>query len=145
MPVQLDYWHWWILATIFVVLEILAPTVFFLWMGVAAGVVGLELLVFPDTDWRYQVLLFSVLSIASIVAWRAYLVRHPTKTDRPTLNRRGEQYVGRVFTLEEPIVNGVGRVRVGDTHWLVSGEDSPRETRVRVVGSEGATLRVERV
>nr|VFJ45203.1 MAG: hypothetical protein BECKFM1743C_GA0114222_100229 [Candidatus Kentron sp. FM]VFJ46541.1 MAG: hypothetical protein BECKFM1743A_GA0114220_100386 [Candidatus Kentron sp. FM]VFK06363.1 MAG: hypothetical protein BECKFM1743B_GA0114221_100158 [Candidatus Kentron sp. FM] len=142
MEYELTYWHWWILAAVLIAIEIFSPTVFFLWMGAAAGIVGLALLVAPGMDWKYQILLFSVCSIASIAGWRWYLQRHPTETDRPALNRRGDQYTGRVFTLTEPIIDGRGRVRVGDSTWTIAGEDCPASTRVRVTGVEGNVLRV---
>ena len=49
--------------------------------------------------------------------------------DQPFLNRRAEALVGRVFTLEKPIVDGVGTVRIDDTVWRVTGPDSPAGTR----------------
>nr|VFK11471.1 MAG: hypothetical protein BECKLPF1236A_GA0070988_1005513 [Candidatus Kentron sp. LPFa]VFK24531.1 MAG: hypothetical protein BECKLPF1236C_GA0070990_1001412 [Candidatus Kentron sp. LPFa] len=139
---ELTYWHWWILGAALIVIEILSPTVFFLWMGIAAGIVGIALLIAPEMDWRYQVFLFSVCSIASVVGWRWYLRRHPTETDRPTLNRRGNRYIGRVFTLAEPIIDGRGRIRVGDSFWSVAGEDCPPNTKVRVSGVDGNVLMV---
>jgi membrane protein implicated in regulation of membrane protease activity len=60
-----------------------------------------------------------------------------------TLNRRGEQFVGRVFVLAEPIENGRGAIHAGDSLWRVSGSDRPVGTRVRVTGSDGALLSVE--
>jgi membrane protein implicated in regulation of membrane protease activity len=135
-----SYWHWWVLGVVLVILEVFSPAAFFLWMGVAAGVVGLVLLAVPDLSWQYQILLFSGFSIASIVLWRSVLKRHPTRTDQPMLNRRGEQYVGRVFTLEEPIVNGLGKIRVDDSTWKISGEDCAAGTRIRVVGVDGVVL-----
>ncbi len=140
---HVTFWHWWIAALVLFVLEALAPGAIFLWMGVAAGVSGLALYLIPTMGWDYQVLLFALLSVASIIVWRAYLHRHPTATDRPTLNRRGEQYVGRVFTLEEPIVNGEGQIRVDDSTWKVRGQDCPRGSRVRVVGIDGAVLSIK--
>ena len=59
------------------------------------------------------------------------------------LNRRAETYVGRVFTLEKPIINAVGHVRIDDTIWRVSGPDIPAGSRVRIVRTEGANLFVE--
>jgi membrane protein implicated in regulation of membrane protease activity len=138
-----SYWHWWVLGVVLVILEVFSPAAFFLWMGVAAGVVGLVLLAVPDLSWQYQILLFSGFSIASIVLWRSVLKRHPTRTDQPMLNRRGEQYVGRVFTLGEPIVNGLGKIRVDDSTWKISGEDCAAGTRIRVVGVDGVVLVVE--
>lgn len=141
----ITYWHWWILGAVLVTLEIFAPGAFLLWMGVAAGVVGFVVLAVPDMRWEYQLLIFAVVSVASIALWKSWRSRHPEETDQPTLNRRGEQYVGRVFTLEQPIVNGVGKIRVDDSTWRAEGPDCPAGERVRVVGVDGTLLRVEPV
>ena len=65
-------------------------------------------------------------------------------TDQPDLNRRAVQLVGCVVALEEPIVNGRGKARIGDTVWLVEGADAPVGTQVRVTAAQGAVLLVER-
>ncbi len=140
---QMDFWQWWVLAVILVVLEVLSPAAFFLWMGIAAGVIGLLLLIKPDIGWETQLLLFTLFSISSIVVWRGWLRKHPTETDRPTLNRRGEQYVGRMFTLDEPVVNGQGKVRVDDSTWKIEGDDCEAGTRIRIVGVEGVVFKFE--
>ncbi len=140
---NLDYWHWWVAGVVFVVLEVFSPAAFFLWLGIAAGVVGALMLVWPDMGWQYQVLSFAILSVVSVFVGRTWLTRHPIKTDEPTLNRRGSQYIGRVFTLEQPIVNGYGKISVDDTHWRVSGPDAPAGSKVRVTGVKGVDLEVE--
>jgi hypothetical protein len=89
-----------------------------------------------------QILIFALFSVASIAAWRFYLVKHPTRSDQPRLNRRGEQYIDRTFTLSEPLENGQGRIRVDDSTWKIHGEDCPAGTRVRVVGVDGVVLQV---
>lgn len=61
-----------------------------------------------------------------------------------TVNRRGEQYVGRRFTLDQPIVNGDGKLRIDDSVWRVAGEDMAAGTIVRVVGADGVILKVQR-
>jgi membrane protein implicated in regulation of membrane protease activity len=75
---------------------------------------------------------------------RLYFAHHPIETDQPRLNRRGEQYVGRVFTLREPIVNGQGKIRVDDSTWKIQGVDCPSGTKVRVTGVNGVVLQVSR-
>lgn len=140
---QLDYWHWLIAAAVLVLLEVFSPGIFFLWMGIAAALVGGLLWLWPEMSWQLQLLLFGLLSIASVVSVRMILARRPIETDEPTLNRRGEQYVGRVLVLDRAIENGVGRVRVDDTQWRVQGEDCAASTRVRVIGVDGAVLLVE--
>ena len=140
---QIDFWHWWILGLVLLVLEVFAPGAFFLWMGVAAGIVGMVLLLAPGLGWEFQLLIFAILSVGSIVVWRYYLKKHPTETDQPSLNRRGEQYVGRIVTLSDPIENGRGRAKIGDSAWSVEGDDLPAGAKVKVVGVEGIVLKVE--
>jgi len=140
---QPDFWHWWILALALIIVEMFVPGTFFLWMGIAAVVVGLVAWLIPAMGWEFQLMLFAILSLVSIVAWRVYQRRHPDESDQPALNRRGEQYIGRVFVLETPIENGFGKVRVGDTLWRVRGSDAAAGRRVKVVGTEGVLLLVE--
>ena len=142
---HLTYWHWWILGLLLMVLEGLAPGAFFLWMGIASGVVGFILVLAPSLGWQYQFMVFSIFSIVSIAAWRLYLRKHSTQTDRPSLNRRGEQYVGRSFTLAHPIVDGMGEIQLDDSSWKIRGEDCDAGTRVKVTGVDGTILQVEKV
>ena len=140
---QAEFWHWWIAAILLLVIETFAPGAVFLWLGIAAGMVGLVLLIFSGLGWEYQFLIFAVCTVGSAVGWRAYVRRHPTETDQPTLNRRGEQYVGRTFTLAEAIVNGQGKITVDDSTWKITGDDCPAGTQVEVVGVDGVVLKVE--
>ncbi len=139
----LEFWHWWIFAVVLLILEVFAPGSFFLWMGASAGVVGGMLFVFPGMDWKLQWFVFAVLSVASILLWRNHLRKHPTETDQPMLNRRGEQYVGRIFTLAEPIVNGIGKIHVDDSTWKIEGVDCGAGEQVEVIGVDGVVLKVK--
>lgn len=140
---SVDYWHWWVLAVVFVVVEILLPSTFFLWLAIGAGITGLGLLLWPDGSWEYQLLLFSAVSVLSYLLFRGYLRRNPIPTDHPTLNRRGEQYVARTFTLAEPVVNGRGRIIVDDSTWKIEGRDCPAGTRIRITAVKGTVLEFE--
>lgn len=124
-------------------LELATPAFLFLPMGLAAGVVGLMLALFPGVPWVGQLGVFAAVSVVSVLVGRAYLRRHPIASDEPTLNRRGHRYIGRVFTLDAPIVNGVGKIRVDDSTWKVAGPDAPAGVRVRVTGVTGTVLRIE--
>ena len=137
------FWHWWIFAGILLILELTAPAFFFLWLGIAAAAVGMILLVFPSIPLETQLVLFAVASVVAIFVWRKYRESHPHKTDQPNLNRRGHQYIGRVFTLDEPIINGVGKVAVDDSTWRVEGTDQAVGTTIRVTGVDGVIFRVE--
>lgn len=137
------FWHWWILAGLLLILELTAPAFFFLWVGIAAAAVGLMLLVFPSMAMETQLVLFGIASIVSVIAWRKYREARPFKSDQPNLNRRGHQYIGRQFSLDDPIINGVGKVIVDDSTWKVKGSDMPAGTHVKVVDVEGVVFRVE--
>jgi len=140
----IEFWYWWVAAAAFLVIEILLPGVFFLWLGFAAGIVGIVALIFPGMTWPYQVVIFAVLSVGAVLFARVYLKKRPVESDQPTLNRRGEQYVGRVLTLSDPIENGRGRAKIGDSAWSVEGDDLPAGTKVKVVGVDGIVLQVEK-
>ena len=139
----LAYWDWFIAGLVLVILEIFAPGAVFLWLGIAAGVVGAVVYCAPYLDWKFQFTLFAVLSVVSIVVSRRYLKRRPLETDHPNLNRRGAQYVGRDLILDAALSGGQGRLRVDDTTWRVEGPDLPAGAKVRVTAVNGATLKIE--
>ena len=142
-PAQIEFWHWWIAGLVLVGIEVFMPGTFFLWMGVAAGAVGLALLFWPGLSLDFQLLTFALVSLGTVAAWRIYLRRNPPQSDAPALNRRGSQYLGRVFVLSEAIANGDGKIKVDDTTWKVTGPDLPKGARVRVTAVEGTALAVE--
>lgn len=139
------FWYWWVLALMLLVIEILAPGFFFLWMAVSGFITGCMVLLIPAASLNMQVMVFSVLSVASITAWKFYGKKHPIATDHPLLNKRGEQYIGRVFSLYKPIENGEGKIKVDDSIWKVHGEDCDINTRVKVTAIRGTVFDVEKV
>ncbi len=140
---QIVFWHWWILAGVLLIIELTVPAFFFLWLGIAAGATGLIVLVFPNLGMETQLVLFAVLSIVAVIAWRRYREISVPESDQPNLNRRGRQYVGREFTLDAPIVNGVGKIDVDDSTWRVRGPNLPAGSQVRVTNVDGVVLLVE--
>jgi membrane protein implicated in regulation of membrane protease activity len=142
MLVSLGSWNWFILGAALLAVELLAPGTFILWLGLAALAIGVVSRVI-DWSWQLQFVAFAVLSVALIPAWRYFARRIDAPKDHPTLNRRTDAFIGRIFTLEKPIVDGSGVVRIGDTVWRVVGPDCPAGSRVRVTQADGAELRVE--
>ncbi|MGC8696876.1 MAG: NfeD family protein [Halothiobacillus sp.] len=140
--IQFDYWGWFIVGLMLAVVEIFAPSSFFLWMGGAALIVGGTVFFMPGLGWPVQLSLFAVLSVLTVLLGRRVFRPRNQTSDHPTLNRRGEQYIGRQFTLEAPIVNGIGWVRVGDSRWRVLGEDLPVGTIVEVTGIDSSNFLV---
>jgi membrane protein implicated in regulation of membrane protease activity len=132
---ELGPWNWMVLGFVLLTLEILTPGVFMLWIGLAALVVGAVSLMFWNAGfwtWELQVVVFLVLALLSAYSGKKIMSRSGDATDQPLLNRRGDQLVGRTATLTEPITDGRGRVKIGDTMWRVSGPDLPAGAKVRV-------------
>jgi membrane protein implicated in regulation of membrane protease activity len=140
--VSLGAWNWFIVAAVLGFIEILAPGAFMMWLGLSALLVGAISLAF-NWIWQAQVIAFGVFAVAFVPAWRHFSRKVERPVDRPFLNRRAEGYVGRVFTLDKPIIDGVGTVRIDDTVWRVSGPDCPAGSRVKISQAEGANLMVE--
>jgi membrane protein implicated in regulation of membrane protease activity len=138
----LGNWNWLIFGIILMALEVAAPGVFLFWLGLAALLVGLLSFVLHP-HWQAELLMFAVFALAAVPIWRRLARPNGAGRDaKPFLNRRADALVGRVFTLEKPIVDGTGTVRVDDTIWRVAGPDAPAGSRVRVVRADGANLTV---
>lgn len=140
---QIEFWHWLVAAVLMIIIEMVLPAAYFLWMGISAFVVGLLLYAMPTIPVLIQVVIFGVLSVVSVILYKRHKNTSPDVNDQPNLNRRGEQYVGRSFTLEEAIVNGVGKIKVDDSTWKVKGTDMPAGMKVRVMSVEGTVFNVE--
>ena len=140
--ISLGHWNWFIAAAVFLLIEVLAPGIFMLWLGLAAFLVGLISFV-VDWSWQLQLVAFAAFSLAALPLWRRLGSPAKAPSDQPFLNRRADAFIGRVFTLEKPIVDGNGTVAIGDTVWRITGPDCAAGSRIRIAGTDGATLRVE--
>lgn len=140
---HINHWHWFALGLIFIVTEIFASGTVILWLGLAAFSVGLVVWLLPEIAWETQFILYAAAAFGATFTWWRIQKKHPVETDQPQLNQRTAQYIGRTFTLTEPIVNGRGRIHVDDTYWKIDGDDLPVGAKVKVIGAEGTHLQVE--
>ena len=136
---------WGGLALVLIAAETIAPGVFMLWLGLAAAVVFVLLLVFPELPPIGQAIAFVALGFAAIVVYVRFFRDKELPSDQPLLNRRGEQLVGQVYVLDQAIVDGRGRLKIGDAYWTAEGDDLPQGTRVRVVSAQNMSLQVRAV
>jgi hypothetical protein len=138
----LGTWNWLIFGFVLMALELAAPGVFLFWLGLSALLVGLVSFVINPL-WQTQFLMFAAFAVAAVPAWRHFAKSGTSASaSSPFLNRRTEALVGREFTLEKPIIDGSGTVRIDDTIWRVAGPDAPAGSRVKVVSADGASLTV---
>lgn len=131
------------LAIFLLVLELLSPGFFFLWIAISAFITGCLLLLMPSMVADLQLLSFSVCLVLAICLWKFYGKRCSVISDHPSLNKRGQQYIGRVVSLYQPIVNGEGKIRLDDSLWKVHGNDCNAHAKVKIIGIQGTVFQVE--
>lgn len=137
----LDYWLWFALGLVLLIVEMVGAGGYLLWLGMAAGLTGCLVFFLPDLAWQAQLLVFSGASVACALGWWQYQLRYPKTVDEPLLNKRAAQYVGRTLVLTDAIENGRGRAKVDDGVWSVSAaEDMPAGTPVRVLSLQADHL-----
>ncbi len=136
---DLGAWAWWIGGVILLALEIVVPGNVFVWFGIAAILTGVVALV-TDLAWQIELIIFGVAALILVIVGRRYFARVGASAE-PLLNERATQLVGKSYVLGEPIVDGTGRVRIGDSMWRLTGPDLPSGTKVRIVGHDGAVLK----
>lgn len=141
-------WIWVVAGLVLLGIEILLPSSFLLWPGLAALMVGAITLFHglnnPIWPWQAQVLVFLFLSLATaFVGRRVMREQNWDESEVEDLNDRGAQLIGQTAVLNDAISNGKGRVKIGDTTWRVKGEDAKAGSIVRIVGANGGTLMVE--
>jgi inner membrane protein len=133
-------WHWFGLAAILVMVEVITGTGFLLCLGASAFSIGV-LLVFYPLDVTMQLFMFATFSIVAALSWKLYLHFHPKKENDLRLNQRAAQYIGRELTLKTSIVNGYGTVCVDDTIWRVRCDSKLTSgASVRIIGTDGVIL-----
>ncbi len=121
--------------------EAFVPGAFLLWLGFAAAGTFVLVWILPLTP-ILQALAFVVLSFISVGVYWRFIRGKERPSDQPLLNRRGMQLIGQVFPLESAIVNGQGRVKIGDAFWTVEGIDLPAGTQVRIIAVDSMILKV---
>lgn len=96
---------WLSLGGLLLAAEMLGGNGYLLWSGVAAVITGLLVWLIP-LDWAWQGALFAVLTLVAAWLWWRWLSTR-VKAQKPVdahLNQRGQQIVGKRFTLA-PVLN----------------------------------------
>ncbi|HEY0086068.1 MAG TPA: NfeD family protein, partial [Allosphingosinicella sp.] len=131
------HWLWLLAAVLFGIGELVSPGVFLIWLAAAAALTGLATMLL-GIALPFQLVLFTLFSVATVYAGRRWYLSHPVTTSDPLLNQRAERLRGETLTLASAIENGRGRVIVGDSVWACRGPDAPAGAAVRVTGADGA-------
>jgi membrane protein implicated in regulation of membrane protease activity len=139
-------WWWITLGVVLIGLEMTTMSFFLIWPGIAAVVIAILLWMAPGMSGEAQVALFAVLSVAFTWVGRTIIVRTgQAESDKPALNRRSNQLVGRHATAVAAFRSGEGSVEIDGVRWKARCETAKvaEGVDVKIIGADGMTLLVE--
>ena len=133
---------WLIGGVLLLILEIMAPGFFLVFVGAAAMATGAFTLLF-DLGVPAQLALFALYSGIAVMLGRRFYANRNADSSDPLLNDRAGRLVGKLVTVVDAVDDHGGRVRVGDSEWSARGGPAAAGDRVRITGVDGNCLRVE--
>lgn len=135
-------WLWLIGGVVLLILEVIAPGFFLVFIGAAAMATGLFTVLF-DLGTAAQLALFALYAVIAVLVGRRFYANRPSDSTDPLLNDRAGRLVGKVVTVVSAVDDHGGRVRVGDSEWSARGGPAAAGDRVRITGVDSNCLKVE--
>lgn len=117
-----SYWYWFSACLLLLLLEILIPGAFLMWIGFGAAGVGFFLWLFPQADMVWQLFALAISVVGAVLIglhWQKQSKKHPIAG----LNQGLEMYIGRAVLVSEDFNSGVGRIRVDDSFFTANSTD----------------------
>jgi membrane protein implicated in regulation of membrane protease activity len=135
-------WLWMIGGVLLLIMELIAPGFFLVFIGAAALATGF-FAVMLGLGLVPQLALFALYSIIAVMVGRRFYNVRGIESSDPHLNDRAARMVGRSVIVVTAVDEHSGRVRVGDSEWSARGGPAEPGERVRITGVEGNCLIVE--
>ena len=135
-------WLWLIGGVLLLILEVIAPGFFLVFLGAAAMATGLFTLLF-GLGTAPQLALFALYAVIAVLVGRRFYANRTADSTDPLLNDRAGRLIGKSVTVVATVDEHNGRVRVGDSEWSARGGPAQVGERVRITGIDGNCLKVE--
>lgn len=129
---------------VFVILEMIVPSMFFLNLAFAGFVTAIIALFV--TDWIILTVIFVLLSMLSIILLRPILVRHRETKGQQT-GMEGK-YIGKIVKVIEPVTKYSGAITIYDERWEARTECEeiiPEGSEVKIISYDSLVLKVEKI
>ena len=134
---------WLIAAVLLGIAELAVPGVFLVFLAIAAAVTGVAVFALPGLPLAGQLGAFAAWSVVTVLIGKRWYRDYPVEGGDPMLNDRAARMVGEVVTVETAIVDGHGRVLVGDGGWPAQGPDAAVGALVRITAVVAGHVVVE--
>jgi len=136
---NIPWWVWACLAAVIGWAELHVPGSYLIWIAIGAGFTAVIEAVW-GLSLSAQIGNFAVLSAISCRYFIYRRFNHP-KLATP-LNQRNLSMIGAQGVVCLPIINGQGKVRLGDSVWLADGPNLPEGAHVIVKSVQGTRITV---
>lgn len=134
---------WLIAALILGLAELLIPGVFAVFIAIAAGIVGVMMLVMPDLPLAVQIGAFAAWTVVTVLIGKRWYTDFPVESSDPHLNDRVARLIGKTVVVQVPINHEGGRVAIGDGSWPARGVIANAGAQVRIVAIRDGVVIVE--
>lgn len=137
--------HWQlilIMGIIFIIIEMVAPVMFFLNLAFACFITAIFALFF--LDWNILIPVFAVFSAIFLVFLRPILTKIRIKEEKTGVE---EKYIGQIAKVVEMVTSTSGVVSIYDERWTArcdSGETIEAGSEAKIVRNESLILYVKR-
>ena len=133
-----------IAGLIFIILEMLVPSMFFLNLAVAGFITAI--ISIWISNWVYLVLIFTGLSVLSILFLRPVLIKN--KNDKQQETGMEGKYIGKTVKVIEPVSKYSGAITIYDERWEARTENDetiPSGCEVKIIKYNSLILTVEKI
>lgn len=141
----MELWEIFVVSgLVFVILEMLVPSMFFLNLAVAGFITAVFALFI--TNWVNLIVIFVAFSILSIMFLRPLLIKNKESKEKET-GMEGK-YIGKIVKVKEPVGKFSGAISIYDERWEARAEVDepiPADTEVRIIKYDSLVLTVERI
>jgi inner membrane protein len=136
----MNAWFWAIGSLIVAIAELHFPGCYLIWIAAGGGVTAILSFAY-DLSLHTQIEIFVASTLLTCVGgYFIYRNVFGSYKKEGALNDRAKQMIGAKGVVSVPIVNGHGKVKLGDTVWLAEGPDLESGAAIIVKGVRGITV-----
>jgi len=137
------WWAWIVLAGILALAEMVVPGSYLMWIALGAAITAVAATTGMVLEGQLAVFA-TATAVSCLGGYFVYRGMEPSHDSGAPLNAPQRSMIGARGTVCQALVNGRGKVRIGDTVWLANGPDLAEGTPVIVAGLRGTRLEVTR-
>lgn len=139
----MNYGYWIIIGGIFFIVEIMSNTLLFLFLGASSFIMALIIFMLPNISDEIQLILSSVLAIASIIfAYYLHkkLLKSKENKQKYNTNDRLSKYIGLETTLSRDVINGIGEINLEGSTWRVIIDSGRAGNKIIITGVQSTSF-----